>query len=1113
MLRFAVRPHFTFVTILVGSNLITATLVGETPAPTEPVVAPASAEAEQALQGFSIPAGMAGELFAAEPLVANPVAFYVDQRGRVFVCESFRQGIGVTDNRKHDEAWLDDDLAAQTVEDRVAYHKQHLPNEGAEYTKYDDRIRLLRDIDGDGRADVATVFADRFNNIEDGTGAGVIEHDGKVYYTCIPHLWQFSDADDDGIADERTSLHYGFGVRVAFRGHDMHGLIVGPDGRLYFSIGDRGYNIVTAEGRLKDPESGAVFRCELDGSNLEVVATGLRNPQELAFDEFGNLFTGDNNSDSGDQARWVYIVEGSDSGWRMSYQYLSDRGPFNREKIWHPYRAEQPAYIVPPITNLADGPSGLAYYPGTGLSEDQKGRFFLCDFRGGPANSGVRSFRVKSKGAFFEVVDQEQPFWNILATDIQFGPDGGVYLSDWVNGWNGEGKGRIYRFVSQAARESESVAEVKQLLASDLSQTPVDRLGELLGHADQRVRQAAQFALVKLEASETLQKLATKDSRLLARLHAIWGLGQIARRDQSQRSLAGLVSIALLKDAEPEVRAQAAKMLGEAQLVDANDQLIAALKDSDARVQYFAANSLGKRSATSSIPAVVNLIESNEDVDPIVRHGGIMALASAAKPSKLVALSDHGSPSVRLAAVVALRRQHSPLVATFLRDSESHIVTEAARAIHDLPINAALPALAEIIERPSSDDALLRRVLNANFRLGHAEHANAIAKFASQAEMPSAMRVEALDMLESWAIPSSRDRVLGMWRPLGKRDSTTAANALAGQLAAVLSGSNEVRVKAASVALKLGLPEAAPALHALFIDEKQPPQVRADAILGLASLKADEASTAIQTALSDSQPIVRAAARTAFARIDPSAAVAPLATALSAETVIERQAAAAALSSIDSLAADAAVEAALKRLVDGDVPADTQLDILDAAGTRSSPTIAALLTAFEATRSADDPLASYREAMLGGDAARGSNLFYNRTDLSCARCHRIDGSGGRVGPDLSGIALDRKREYLMEALVAPNRTIAKGFESVMVADEDGQIHVGILKEETDELLTIMTADGKLLSLEQKAIEARRPGQSPMPEDVVKKLSKRDIRDLVEFLAQRKTPLEVTEKHE
>ena len=108
----------------------------------------------------------------------------------------------------------------------------------------------------------------------------------------------------------------------------------------------------------------------MDGSNLEVFATGLRNPQELAFDQYGNLFTGDNNSDSGDQARWVHVVQDGDTGWRMEYQYLSDRGPFNREKIWHPYNEDTPAYIIPPIRNFADGPSGQSITRALGCPND-----------------------------------------------------------------------------------------------------------------------------------------------------------------------------------------------------------------------------------------------------------------------------------------------------------------------------------------------------------------------------------------------------------------------------------------------------------------------------------------------------------------------------------------------------------------------------------------------------------------------------------------------------------------------------------------------------------------------------------------------------------------------
>src|SRR4029453_11906363 len=94
-----------------------------------------------------------------EPDLANPVAFWIDQRGRIFVCESFRQSRGIEDNRGH-EHWLDDDLAAQTVEDPLAYIHKHLGDKARDYSKYDDRLRLLEDTDRDGRAAKATLSPD-----------------------------------------------------------------------------------------------------------------------------------------------------------------------------------------------------------------------------------------------------------------------------------------------------------------------------------------------------------------------------------------------------------------------------------------------------------------------------------------------------------------------------------------------------------------------------------------------------------------------------------------------------------------------------------------------------------------------------------------------------------------------------------------------------------------------------------------------------------------------------------------------------------------------------------------------------------------------------------------
>ena len=144
------------------------------PEPLDPQVAEASDEAAGAMAGIRIPEGWEIQLFAAEPDVANVVAFDIDDRGRMYVCETFRQNRGVTDNRGHDQQWLLADLAAETVQDRIDYHKRLLGDAAVTYAQHDDRIRRLEDTDGDGLADRSDVVANGFNRIEEGTGAGVL---------------------------------------------------------------------------------------------------------------------------------------------------------------------------------------------------------------------------------------------------------------------------------------------------------------------------------------------------------------------------------------------------------------------------------------------------------------------------------------------------------------------------------------------------------------------------------------------------------------------------------------------------------------------------------------------------------------------------------------------------------------------------------------------------------------------------------------------------------------------------------------------------------------------------------------------------------------------------
>ena len=506
-----------------------------------PRIAPASDEAELAIKRFQVAPGLKVDLWAAEPMFANPVAFSFDERGRAYVCETFRLNAGVDDIRGIMD-WLDEELASRTVDDRLAEMKRHLGERFARYSEYSERISRIEDRDGDGKADHATVFAAGFNTPLDGIAAGVLARQGTVWFANIPNLWLLRDTNGDGVADFRESLHYGFGVRVGFIGHDAHGVHFGPDGKIYFSVGDRGSNVKLADGRrVGEPDTGCVFRCNPDGSELEVFAFGLRNPQDLVFDQYGNLFTGDNNSDSGDQARWVYLVEGGDSGWRVGYQFMErpySRGPFNAEKLWYPHFQGQAAYIVPPITNIASGPAGVDYFPGTGLPAQFQDHFFLVDFRGGGANSGVHTFTLRPKGASFELAQAQHFIWGILATDVKFGVEGGAYVSDWVQGWGLTGKGRIYRVHDPATDKDPLVLETKKLLAQGMEKRPLKELARLLAHRDMRVRQEAQFALVDRgpQAVKTLASVANNGASQLARLHAIWGLGQTSSRVQRLKS-------------------------------------------------------------------------------------------------------------------------------------------------------------------------------------------------------------------------------------------------------------------------------------------------------------------------------------------------------------------------------------------------------------------------------------------------------------------------------------------------------------------------------------------------------------------------------------------------
>ena len=194
-----------------------------------PQIAQASEEAANVLKNIQPPAGMKVDLWAAEPMLANPVALSIDERGRVFVAETHRLGSSVLDIRNY-MFLLDEDLGSRSVEDRLAMCRKHFGAQFADFGKEEDFIRLLEDRDHKGYADFTSIYAGGFNKPEDGIAAGVLARHDQVWATLIPNLWSFQGTDDKGVAKAKESLSYGYGIRFGYTGHDMHGLIQGRMG-------------------------------------------------------------------------------------------------------------------------------------------------------------------------------------------------------------------------------------------------------------------------------------------------------------------------------------------------------------------------------------------------------------------------------------------------------------------------------------------------------------------------------------------------------------------------------------------------------------------------------------------------------------------------------------------------------------------------------------------------------------------------------------------------------------------------------------------------------------------------------------------------------------------
>ena len=1071
--------------------------------------------------------GLKMDLWAVDSLVKDPISIQAYDDGSIYYTRSPRRNNSEFDIRGH-QSWEIRSIALQTIEDKRNFLRTELsPERSSENTWLKDlngdgshdwkdmtiernHIYQLKDTDGDGLADWSQRQVNDFYDEVVDVAGGLMKTEDALYVAAGPDMWRLMDKNGDGIMDEKQSMSYGYGIHIGFGGHGMSGVEMGPDGRIYWGIGDIGFNGKGDDGtEYKYPNRGVIARSNPDGSDFEIFAMGVRNTHEFVFDQYTNLISVDNDGDhAGEKERLVYLTRGSDSGWRINWQFGKYRDPDNNtykvwmdEKLFLPRWEGQAAYITPPLMNYVSGPTGMVFNPGAGLGPRWKDHFFVVEFVGSAASSGIHAFQLQPKGASFELTKTEKIVGSFLPTGIDFGPDGALYMADWVNGWDDKNYGRIWKLTDETAKGWELQKQTTAEIKADYKKLSEAELKSKLYFEDMRIRRKAQFELAKRgeKGAKVFEEVIKDRSNSIARVHGIVGLTQLSRMDKKEYADA---IVPLLKDDDQEIAAQAAKWLGDIRYSKANNVLIENLTHSNARVQFFSAEALGRAKAKEAIQPLISLLEVNNDEDAYLRHGVTYALSQIGEVAPLAALSSHPSKAVRLGAVLALRRLESPELAKFLQDSDEYIVTETARAIHDdFSVEAALPALGAILSTTTfRNEPLIRRVISANQRVGKEENLNQVLAFLGKSDIPVALRMEALATLGTWAKPSLVDRVDGRFRGEVKRDPSLIRDKVKPVLiSSAADRIEQVRIEAIKAIGKLEISETANLLLAKMKSDPSD-QVKISALNALVAMNTSNLGEAISLAMSDNNQSVRVAGLGLLSQtaIPNDQKVSLLIDIIQKRTIPEKQTALTTLASLEGAKDLPVWKSILADFDKGKLPEGTWIELEEAITNTGSESLKTEFTALLDQKAGGEEWKKFAGALAEGNSRRGRTIFFENQTAQCIRCHAYDDMGGNAGPALDNIGNVLSREELLMALVEPSKRLAPGFGTISIETNAGEKITGLLMEESKDALRVKLGTGEQEIL-RKDIKTSQLAPSSMP-PMGTLLSKREIRDLVSYLS-------------
>ncbi|REJ84652.1 MAG: hypothetical protein DWQ34_10725 [Planctomycetota bacterium] len=1061
------------------------------------LIAPAAASADEPPR--SLDPRIKIELFAEQPQVRTPTGVDVDRQGRVWVIES-------------NTHFRPDDYDGHPS----------------------DRLLIMTDTDGDGRADEVKTFADGFTHAMSVAVRPVwmdrvlvesretsIESDRRseespstldsrpspqVFLATRREILLLEDTDGDDQCDRQTVL-----VRLETEGDYPHNGLAGfafdALGWMYFGFGENlgaPYRLESrefrAESQEKDGESGDdadtdstpgsplsarpaslsgggeggnLYRMRPDGTQLSHWATGFWNPHASCVDAFGRLFTVDNDPDSLPPCRLLHIIEGGDYGYRFR----------NGRKGLHPFTAwngEIPG-TLPMVAGTGEAPSGILAYEHDAFPEEYLGNLIVTSW----GDHRIDRFVLKPKGASFESIAEPliQGGENFRPVGIALAPDGSLYCSDWVlRDYNLHGQGRVWRI--SAVEEQTAPTDQKN--------------GSASAYIHERRAKARELNRTREGWNVLTDTLSDVNASARARIEALWAIcvlpddvGPLFKQEPPEQA-----PIAYAFD---EVAIEAARLLASPRFsLEGIPEDTFWFERTDGRT-YFRSPPNGEVDKTQLIHFHAALawnpfpqqdllyyeesVHVNEDpeyyvTDPFAFaseiHYRLQAYDSAQE--LLIGVLEHEPGCILSFTNLELREVYYLLAARRLNpEFEDYVTYGLSNEYPEVRRSAVQWAAEEGMTdlRPQVEAVLQSEPMTTDLFLATLAALEMLdGKDPKDFDQTPAGQY-VLPLLKDAETPASvKVQALRLVDP--------ADEGLDQPLLEQLLTSDDRALRLEALRTLAASPYAtADRLLALAGDDDETDIIRAEAILGLAhavlrngdSAKTVDAMFDLLLTLTPPLQIEMLRSLRAAALREPDLAEALV------NGVLEQP---------DPEGGWAEIEAQLALLSpDGRPQSSNEVDRSNRPQTDDE-----WRTALQ--HEGDDGEAQRRAA--------GRRVFFHPNGPACYKCHTVNGRGGRIGPDLSNIGRSSSREKLIDSILEPSKEVAPQFTTWNMLDTGGVVHTGMIVHENKGKTVLGDADGKTTELETIDIDLRTPLRtSVMPEKLEDRMTVQEFRDLLAFL--------------